>query len=80
MSSDFIQIIQTFPALIWSLLTSFTIPGLNFTPATMMFGILSFGVAIKFVTGIIDITGHGFEATTVAEHKAMKKAKSKGKS
>ncbi len=75
MSQDFIQIITYFPSAIWHLFTTFTIPGINFTPATMMFGILSFGVAIKFVTGIIDITGHGFSETTVREHRAMKNKK-----
>lgn len=75
MSQDFIQILTYFPSTIWRLFTSFTIPGVNFTPATMMFGILSFGVAIKFVTGIIDITGHGNSDSTVHEHRAMKNKK-----
>lgn len=75
MSQDFIQIITVFPSAIWSLLTSFHIPGVNFTPAVMIFGILSFGVAIKFVTGIIDITGHGFSETVSREHSAMRRSK-----
>lgn len=66
MSSDFLQIITYFPSIIWSILTSFRIPGINITPATMIFGIFSFGVAIKFVTGIIDITSHG-ESSSAAK-------------
>lgn len=59
MSSDFIEILMYFPSMIWSLLTSFRIPGLNFTPAVLIFGVLSFGLAIKFISGILEITTRG---------------------
>lgn len=59
MSADFIQIISTFFGAIWSLFTSFKIPGLNFSPAVLAFGILSFNLAIKLIHGILTITTSG---------------------
>lgn len=54
-----IQIMSGFFSAIWSIFTSFRIPGLNFSPAVLLFGIASFGVAIKLVTGILNITTQG---------------------
>lgn len=59
MSQDFILILQTFFSSIWSLLTSFRIPGLGFSPAVMLFGILSFGLALKLVHGLLTMTTNG---------------------
>ena len=42
---------------IWStFFTGWKIPLLNFTPATMIFGVLSFMVAIKFMKGILTVS------------------------
>lgn len=56
MSSDFLQILQGFTSSIWTLFTSFKIPGLNFSPAVLLFGILSFHLAIKMLSGIFNVT------------------------
>lgn len=55
MSNDFLQILSGFTNAIWTLFTGFKIPGLNFSPAVLMFGILSFGLALKLLRGIFDI-------------------------
>lgn len=45
---------------IWStFFTGWKIPLLNFTPATMIFGVLSFMVAIKFMKGILTVSADG---------------------
>lgn len=46
MNQDAVLFFSTVPKLIWSLFTSFKIPGLNFTPAVLIWGILSFRVLI----------------------------------
>lgn len=46
MSSDALLFFAQVPQLIWSLFTGFKIPGVNFTPAVLIFGILSFRVLI----------------------------------
>lgn len=56
MSSDFLQILSGFTNAIWTLFTSFKIPGLNFSPAVLLFGILSFHLAIKFLSGVFNVT------------------------
>lgn len=67
MSSDAIQIITFFPSLIWQLFTGFKIPGLNFTPAVFFFGVLSFGLAFRFLMGIINISTSGFTSYQARE-------------
>lgn len=56
MSSDALLFFSNIPGLIWSLFTGFRIPGVNFTPATLIFGILSFRVLIW---AIINVFGLG---------------------
>lgn len=56
MSNDFILILRNFFSSVWSLFTSFRLPGLNFSMATLIFGVLSFFVAIKLIKGIFEIT------------------------
>ena len=59
MSSN-LQAIWTVLGTLWTtFFTGWKIPLLNFTPATLMFGIMSFFVAIKFIKGIITITANG---------------------
>lgn len=60
MSQDAIQILTFFPSMIWQLFTGVKIPGLNFSPAVFFFGILSFGLAFRFIMGIINISTSGF--------------------
>lgn len=60
MSSDALQIITYIPSMLWQLFTGFKIPGLNFTPAVFFFGILSFGLAFRFLMGVINISTSGF--------------------
>lgn len=68
MSSDFIQILQGYFSAIWSLFTSFRIPGVNFSPAIMIFGILSFGLALKLMHGILTMTTNGISDRYEAIH------------
>ena len=67
MSQDAIQVITFFPSLIWQLFTGFKIPGLNMTPAVFFFGILSFGLAFRFLMGVINISTTGFGRVIVIE-------------
>lgn len=60
MSQEAIQLISVFPRMIWQLMTGFKIPGLNFTPAVFFFGVLSFGLAFRFIMGIFNISTFGF--------------------
>ena len=60
MSADAINVILQFPKIIWRLFTGFTIPGLNFTPAVLFFGILSFSLAFKFIMSILNVSTSGF--------------------
>ena len=62
MSSDFVIILRGLFSILWSLMTSFKLPGLNFSPAVLMFGIMSFGLAIKLLSGIFTITTGGINA------------------
>lgn len=56
MSSDAIQIITLFPSMIWQLFTGVKIPGLNFSPAVLFFGVLSFSLAFRFLIGALKIS------------------------
>lgn len=67
MSQDAISIITFLPSMIWQLFTGFKIPGLNFTPAVLFFGILSFGLAFRFLMGILNISTSGFTAYKARE-------------
>lgn len=68
---------------IWTVLTAiweqffvgWKIPLLNFTPATMIFGVLSFFVAIKFMKGILTISAEG--GSTLADDFRANREKSK---
>lgn len=55
MTSDTLLFFSSFPALIFRLFTEIKIPGLNMTPATIMFGILSFYVSVWVVRNVLDI-------------------------
>lgn len=55
MSSDALLFFANIPGLIWSLFTGFKIPGVNFTPATLIFGILSFRVLIWAITNVFGL-------------------------
>lgn len=55
MSADTIYFFERFPSLIFRLFTEIKIPGLGFTPATLLFGILSFYVSIFVVKNVLDI-------------------------
>lgn len=73
MSQDAIQVITFFPSLIWQLFTGFKIPGLNMTPAVFFFGILSFGLAFRFLMGVINISTTGFISHEAASAREMKR-------
>lgn len=60
MSNAAVQVLTYFPSMIWQLMTGFKIPGLNFTPAVFFFGVLSFGLAFRFIMGVINISTSGF--------------------
>lgn len=53
-------ILREYFSTIWLFFTDFTIPGVNFSPAIMIFGIFSFFAAIKLIRGILDITTSSF--------------------
>lgn len=59
MSNALLQIWQVFGTLWNTLFVSWKIPLLNFTPATLIFGVLSFFVAVKFIHGILTISVGG---------------------
>lgn len=49
MTNDALLVVETLFSTIWSLFTSWYIPGTNVTPAVALFGILFFTVFIKIV-------------------------------
>ena len=59
MTQDFISCMITVLQQGFRLLTCFKLPGVNFTPAILLFGILSFSLAISVVHGILTITASG---------------------
>ena len=63
MSIDFILCMGTILTQGFKLLTCFKLPGVNFSPAVMIFGILSFGLAIILIKGIISISAEGINYT-----------------
>lgn len=63
MTQDFINCMTTILSQGFKLFTCFKLPGVNFTPAVLLFGILSFGVAISVVHGILTITANGMRRT-----------------
>lgn len=82
MSNDAIQLITFFPSMIWQLFTGIKIPGLNMSPAVFFFGILSFGLAFRFLMGVINISTSGFtnyQTHRIRDKKASaERAKRKG--
>lgn len=76
MTSDAIAIITYLPSMIWQLFTGFKIPGLNFTPAVFFFGILSFGLAFRFLMGVINISTTGFTSYQAREARKAHKRES----
>lgn len=75
MSSDAIRVLTFFPSMIWQLFTGFNIPGLNFTPAVLFFGILSFGLAYRFLMGILNISTSGFTSYRAREARRARNEK-----
>lgn len=75
MSHDAELILGFFPQIIWKLFTGFKIPGLNFTPATFFFGILSFSLAFKFITSILNVSTSGFNSQVRRDKSANVHAK-----
>ena len=75
MTEDFITIMGTVLTQGFRLFTSWHLPGVGFTPAVLLFGILSFGVAISFMHGILTITANGIKGrdSTRDHARAMKK-------
>lgn len=59
MTQDAILFFSTIPKMIWSLFTSFRIPGLNFTPAVLVWGLLSFRVLVWAIMNIFSL-GEGY--------------------
>lgn len=59
MSSDLYLVIREIPYMIWNMIIDVKLPGLSFSPAVMMFGIMSFGLAIKLLKGVLNITSDG---------------------
>lgn len=52
MSSDAILFFQSIPKMLWSLMNSFNIPGLGFTPGALIMGVISFNIIIWVVGNI----------------------------
>lgn len=75
MSADAVQIITFLPSMLWQLFTGFKIPGLNFTPAVFFFGVLSFGLAFRFLMGILNISTSGFTSYQAREARRAKREK-----
>lgn len=69
MSQDALQYFLYVPGIIWRLFTSFNIPGLGFTPASLMFGILSVGLILYVVNNIFTVGG--LVADDVRRHKPV---------
>lgn len=57
MSNDAVMFFARIPGIIWSLFTSFNIPGLGFTPASFIFGVLSVAVVLYVVHNIFTVGG-----------------------
>lgn len=66
MTSDFVLCMRVVLEQSFRLFTSFMLPGVNFSPAILLFGIASFGLAIIFIKGIITITSSGLQNSASA--------------
>lgn len=66
MTSDFILCMRVVLEQSFRLFNSFLMPGVNFSPAVLMFGIASFGLAIILIKGIITITSSGLHNSAYA--------------
>lgn len=77
MSNDAIQLITFFPSMIWQLFTGVKIPGLNMSPAVFFFGILSFGLAFRFLMGVINISTSGFTNYSAREARKARRSNEK---
>lgn len=72
MTSDFLLCMQTALSQSFRLFTCFRLPGVNFTPAVLLFGILSFSVAISVIHGILTITASGVRRSEGHSSKASR--------
>lgn len=70
MTNDFVLIMQTVLTQAFRLFTAWRLPGVGFTPAVLLFGILSFSVAISVVHGIMTITASGLGSSKGHSDKA----------
>lgn len=66
MTSDFILCMRIILEQSFRLFTDFKLPGVNFSPAILLFGIASFGLAIVLIKGIITITSTGLNNSAYA--------------
>ena len=57
---------------IWQLFTGFKIPGIGFTPAQLIFGILSFRVLIWAMINVFGL-GESFDSNLFSEKGSKKK-------
>lgn len=55
MSSDAILFFQQVPKMIWDLMNSFDIPGLGFTPGSLIMGILSIRILIWAIGNVFSL-------------------------
>lgn len=58
MTSDAFSVVQLLFSSIWSLFTSFNIPGTNVTPASFAIFILFVGIIIRFVHNLLHESYH----------------------
>ena len=77
MTRDFTLCMQTILTQGFRLFTCFKLPGVNFSPAILLFGILSFGLAISVIHGIMTITATGMRRSEGHSEK-VEKASRKG--
>ena len=52
MTSDAVLFFSRVPGIIWSLFTSFNIPGVGFSPGTLLFGIISIPIIVWTITNV----------------------------
>lgn len=66
MSSDAVLFFQSIPKMLWSLMNSFNIPGLGFTPGALIMGVISFDIIIWVVGNIFSFGAN--HSSAVSQH------------
>lgn len=56
MAAEMLDLLQVFIAGIWTIMTSWHIPGTNFTPAQLLFFLLIAPVILHFVFDLLSVT------------------------